>query len=55
MTNALQYGTGIFGGIRGYYNPDKSELFIFRPEDHTQRLIKSLKILGVTTRYSAMN
>jgi branched-subunit amino acid aminotransferase/4-amino-4-deoxychorismate lyase len=23
MTNALQYGTGFFGGMRGYYNKEE--------------------------------
>jgi branched-chain amino acid aminotransferase len=52
MTNALQYGTGVFGGIRGYFNQDKQVLYLFRPEDHVRRMLQSLKILGVTTHYS---
>lgn len=48
MTNALQYGTAVFGGIRGYFNIEKETMFIFRPEDHIARLFNSLKILGVT-------
>lgn len=52
MTNALQYGTGVFGGIRGYYHKNKKFLSIFRMEDHYQRLLNSLKILGVSINYS---
>lgn len=51
MTNALQYGTGIFGGIRGYYNKNTNSIFIFRLEDHYKRFLKSLKILGVKIDY----
>ncbi len=52
MTNALQYGTGVFAGIRGYYNKDKKFLSIFRIDDHYQRFLNSLKILGVSIPYS---
>ncbi len=45
MTHALNYGTAAFGGIRGYWNPEEEELFIFRPHDHFVRLINSSKLL----------
>jgi branched-chain amino acid aminotransferase len=48
MTNALQYGTGVFGGIRGYYREDVHTLNIFRPFDHFDRMLQSLSILGVS-------
>ena len=44
MTHALNYGTAIFGGVRGYWNEAEEELFLFRPEDHFQRLINSTRI-----------
>lgn len=52
QTNALQYGTGIFAGIRAYYNPEKKALFVFRIDDHFTRFLNSLKILGVEIAYS---
>lgn len=51
MTNALQYGTGFFGGIRGYYNKKGRYLSIFRLEDHYKRFCNSPKILGITIKY----
>ena len=39
QTHALQYGTAVFGGIRGYYNKDQDHLFVFRIHDHYNRLI----------------
>lgn len=51
MTNALQYGTAVFGGIRGYYNQRKRAIFLFRVGDHYKRLLNSLKILGVSLNY----
>jgi branched-chain amino acid aminotransferase len=52
MTNALQYGTGVFGGIRGYVSHDQKSFHLFRLEDHFNRLLNSLKILGVELSYS---
>jgi len=52
QTNALQYGTGIFGGIRGYYNKKESYISIFRLHDHMSRFVNSLKILGESIEYS---
>ncbi len=45
MTHALNYGTAIFGGIRGYWNEAEEELFIFRPEDHFRRFFNSAKMM----------
>jgi branched-chain amino acid aminotransferase len=45
MTHALNYGTAIFGGIRGYWNEAEEELFIFRPQDHFQRFFNSAKLM----------
>lgn len=45
MTHALHYGTGAFGGIRGYWNADQEQLFVFRPLDHFKRLLNSAKLL----------
>ena len=44
-THALNYGTGAFGGIRGYWNADQEQLYIFRPKDHFRRLLHSAKML----------
>lgn len=45
MTHALNYGTAIFGGVRGYWNDAEEELFIFRPQDHLKRLYNSAKLM----------
>jgi branched-chain amino acid aminotransferase len=46
MTHALNYGTGAFGGLRGYWNPDEEQLFVFRPQDHFKRLLNSAKLIA---------
>ncbi len=45
LTHGLNYGTGVFGGIRGYWNDDEKELFVFRPFDHFQRFLESTRLL----------
>ncbi|MDX1957631.1 MAG: branched-chain amino acid transaminase [Leptospiraceae bacterium] len=44
-THAVQYGTAVIGGIRGYYNESRQNLFLFRLEDHYRRLLNSVKIM----------
>lgn len=53
MTNALQYGTGWFAGVRGYLSADKKSFHIFRLDDHIHRFLSSAKILGVKIRHSS--
>lgn len=52
MTNALQYGTAWFGGIRGYYNSRNKTVNLFRLDDHIKRFISSSKIIGVDFPFS---
>ncbi len=44
-THALQYGTAIFGGMRGYYNQSRDNVFIFRPDRHVDRIFRSARIM----------
>ena len=45
LTHGLQYGTGCFEGIRGYWSPDDRELFLVQLREHYERLAISAKIL----------
>jgi branched-chain amino acid aminotransferase len=45
MTHAFQYGTGIFEGIRGYWNENEKQMYIFRMREHYERLEKNSRIL----------
>lgn len=45
MTHALNYGTGWFGGLRGYWNDAQQQLYVFRIRDHYRRFLNSGKIL----------
>jgi branched-chain amino acid aminotransferase len=45
LTHALNYGTAAFGGLRGYWNTQEEQLFLFRPLDHYRRFLNSAKII----------
>jgi branched-chain amino acid aminotransferase len=45
LTHALNYGTAAFGGLRGYWNDDQEQLYVFRPIDHYRRILNSARIL----------
>ncbi|MBL8156309.1 MAG: branched-chain amino acid transaminase [Anaerolineae bacterium] len=52
MTHAFNYGTGVFGGLRAYWNASEEQLFIFRPHDHFQRFIQSAHLMRIEVRYT---
>lgn len=47
-THALNYGTGIFEGIRAYWSPRHEQLNVFRLRDHFLRMAASGRILRIT-------
>ncbi|MGH7451607.1 MAG: branched-chain amino acid transaminase [bacterium] len=51
LTHGLNYGTGVFGGIRAYWNEEAQQLFIFRPSDHFRRFLESTKLLRMEFSY----
>jgi len=53
MTHALNYGTACFEGIRAYWNEEEAQLFVFRMQEHYERLLHSMGILMMERRYSA--
>ena len=52
MTHAFNYGTACFEGIRGNWNAQRGQIYLFRALEHYQRLRKSCKILGIELPYS---
>jgi branched-chain amino acid aminotransferase len=51
VTHAFNYGTAVFGGLRGYWNDDKKKLYIFRPYDHYRRLLNSGRMMNMEIPY----
>jgi len=52
MTHALHYGTACFEGIRGNWNEERKEIYLFRLEDHYDRLAKSCHVLKIQLPFS---
>ncbi len=50
-THALHYGTGVFEGIRGYWNEDEKNVFLFRVPEHVKRLFFSAKVYRMEVPY----
>lgn len=53
MSHALNYGTGVFGGLRGYWNTEEEQLYVFRPVDHFERFIHSASLMRINIPYTA--
>src|ERR1035437_8008959 len=47
LTPALHYGTGVFEGLRAYWNEDQEELFLVRPAEHYERWKRNCGILRI--------
>jgi len=53
LTHALHYGTGVFEGIRAYWNAEEQELFVLRPRDHYLRWKQNGGILHIEVPLTA--
>ncbi|MBA13441.1 MAG: branched chain amino acid aminotransferase [Chloroflexi bacterium] len=52
MTHALHYGTAVFEGIRGNWNKDQKELYVFRMQEHYERMKQGCSMLMLDIPYS---
>jgi len=53
LTHALHYGTGVFEGIRGYWDDGEHQVFLVRPREHYQRWKRNCGILHIDVPASA--
>ena len=53
MTHAFNYGTGCFEGIRGNWNAEAEQLYLFRLREHYERLLRSARMLLMDLPYTA--
>ena len=47
LTHSLHYGSGVFEGIRCYYNEETGKSSSFRLTAHMDRLVRSAKVAGI--------
>ena len=53
MTHALHYGTGLFEGIRGNWNAAHGQVYIFRLQEHMERMKNGCKVLKLDIPHTA--
>ena len=52
MTNFMHYGTAVFEGIRGNWNEERKQIYLFRQKEHYERLLNGCKVLKMKVPYS---
>ena len=52
MTHCLHYGTAVFEGIRGNWNADQQQIYLFRLKEHYQRLLNGCRVLKIDLPYT---
>lgn len=51
MSPAVRYGSNVFEGIRGYWNEEKKQLYLFKLRQHLKRLQNSIKLMRFEGTY----
>jgi len=52
MTHSLHYGTAVFEGIRGNWNSEQRQLYLFRLKEHYHRMHEGCQILKIDLPYT---
>jgi len=52
MTNFMHYGTSVFEGIRGNWNEEQRQLYLFRLREHYQRMQTGCQLLRLDLPHS---
>jgi branched-chain amino acid aminotransferase len=52
MTHCIHYGTGIFEGIRGNWNSQEKQTYLFRLREHYQRLHNGCHVMNIDLPYT---
>ena len=52
MTHAFNYGTGVFEGIRAYWNASHEQLYALHLSEHFGRLHRSCRIMRISLPYT---
>ncbi len=49
---AMKFGAAVYEGLRGYWNADARDLYVFRQDAHVQRLCQSLKLMRMEAPFT---
>lgn len=53
MSPAVKYGLSVFEGLRAYKNAKDGTVYVFRLQEHTERLFQSMRLLRFEPTFSA--
>ena len=51
-THALHYGTAVFEGIRGNWNSEHEQIYLFRLKEHYKRMKKGCQVMRINLPYT---
>ena len=52
MTHAFHYGTAIFEGIRGNWNSEQRQIYLFRLQEHYERMHRGCQVVKINLPYT---
>ncbi|MCX7911889.1 MAG: branched-chain amino acid transaminase [Dehalococcoidales bacterium] len=52
MTHCIHYGTAVFEGIRGNWNAERKQTYLFRMREHYERLVQGCRVLQIKLHYT---
>ncbi len=52
MTHAFHYGTAIFEGIRGNWNSEHQQIYLFRLQEHYERMHRGCQVVKINLPYT---
>ena len=52
LSPSFQFGANVFEGIRAYWDSDKEQLYVFRLDDHYNRLLQSIRLFKMNNPYT---
>ncbi len=52
MTHAFHYGTAIFEGIRGNWNSEHQQIYLFRLKEHYERMHRGCRVVRINLPYT---
>src|SRR5437588_1368363 len=51
LTHGLNYGTGVFEGIRAYWNQEREQLLVLRMPEHYERMHRNTRVVQMNIRW----
>jgi branched-chain amino acid aminotransferase len=53
FSGVVKYGAAVFEGLRGYWNPERGEMYVFRLAEHLERLRFGMRVMRLEPLFEA--